>query len=290
MACEKPAEPVEALHYPIQLTQKQRRIVLECVRLPGELEARLRAQTQGSGVVSLTKSELGRMSTELGHAISATSGSTQFCLERVEEKLGLASEAIELEEPLPPACGRVPATDIIFQVKIVVDRVTPPVWRRVLVPDITLGELHRIIQVVLGWSDSHFHEFAVDRDFYCAQLLDDFGLGVDHDDEDEDAVLLSQVALDVWGFDYTYGLGDDQWELSIDIERERQRAPGVKYPRCTGGQRANPPENVGGAWGYEHFIDRIEKRNRRRKTCVLQEFDPEDFSVAEVNRLLRLFT
>ena len=29
--------------------------------------------------------------------------------------------------------------------------------------------------------------------------------------------------------------------------------PGVQYPRCTGGQNARPPEDVGGTHGFEEF-------------------------------------
>jgi hypothetical protein len=37
----------------------------------------------------------------------------------------------------------------------------PPIWRRIQVPDCTLGDLHVILQVVMGWEDYHLHQFIV---------------------------------------------------------------------------------------------------------------------------------
>ncbi|WP_245176117.1 plasmid pRiA4b ORF-3 family protein [Cupriavidus sp. AcVe19-6a] len=41
-------------------------------------------------------------------------------------------------------------------------RLSPPVWRRVVVPKhLTLGQLHHVIQVVMGWADEHLHTFSI---------------------------------------------------------------------------------------------------------------------------------
>jgi hypothetical protein len=38
----------------------------------------------------------------------------------------------------------------------------PPIWRRFLVPaDIPLKRLHDCLQAVMGWTDSHLHQFEV---------------------------------------------------------------------------------------------------------------------------------
>jgi Plasmid pRiA4b ORF-3-like protein len=38
----------------------------------------------------------------------------------------------------------------------------PPIWRQIQVrSDITLGKLHRILQAVMGWTDTHLHQFAI---------------------------------------------------------------------------------------------------------------------------------
>jgi hypothetical protein len=44
----------------------------------------------------------------------------------------------------------------ILQLRISLRGQSPPVWRRVLVPEhMTLGQLHNVIQVVMAWTDEH---------------------------------------------------------------------------------------------------------------------------------------
>ena len=48
----------------------------------------------------------------------------------------------------------------ICQIKVTLLRTAPPIWRRLLVPsDITLADLHDLLQLAIGWTDSHLHEF-----------------------------------------------------------------------------------------------------------------------------------
>ncbi|MFH1039551.1 MAG: plasmid pRiA4b ORF-3 family protein [PVC group bacterium] len=52
----------------------------------------------------------------------------------------------------------------IYQLKISLDRIRPLVWRRLLVRgDANLGFLHAVIQVALGWTNSHLHQFIITR-------------------------------------------------------------------------------------------------------------------------------
>ena len=45
------------------------------------------------------------------------------------------------------------------QIHIALDGIAPPIWRRLVVPlDITLVQLHQIIQAAMGWTDSHMNE------------------------------------------------------------------------------------------------------------------------------------
>jgi len=48
---------------------------------------------------------------------------------------------------------------------IALDEVKPPVRRRVEVQfAVRLDQLHRIIQIVMGWENYHLYEFRVGRD------------------------------------------------------------------------------------------------------------------------------
>lgn len=59
-----------------------------------------------------------------------------------------------------------PAPDLLL-LHIELKWITPTIWRRFVVPEsITLGKLHHVIQVVMGWSDSHLHEFEIAGEKY----------------------------------------------------------------------------------------------------------------------------
>src|SRR2546425_9656553 len=52
----------------------------------------------------------------------------------------------------------------VYAIKVTLLGTRPPVWRRILVPrDITLRNLHRTLQTVMGWTDSHLHQFVFQR-------------------------------------------------------------------------------------------------------------------------------
>ena len=52
----------------------------------------------------------------------------------------------------------------ILQLKIVLDGITPKIWRRFLVKDnIPFEDLHEIIQIVMGWDNYHLYEFKIEN-------------------------------------------------------------------------------------------------------------------------------
>ena len=117
-----------------------------------------------------------------------------------------------------------------YQLKITLRYIRPPVWRRVQVPsDITLAKLHRIIQVAMGWYDSHVHQFIVGEKYYGVPSLDEFS---ELDLKDERKARLKQVlSKSKQKIVYEYDFGDC-WEHEILLERGLQPDPGVRYPRC----------------------------------------------------------
>ena len=61
-----------------------------------------------------------------------------------------------------------PATSSqIYQLKITLRGTRPPIWRRVQVAsEVSLYKLHQILQTVVGWTDSHLHQFIAGQTFY----------------------------------------------------------------------------------------------------------------------------
>jgi len=50
----------------------------------------------------------------------------------------------------------------LLQLRIALKDSDPAIWRRFLVPsDYHLGHLHMAIQMVMGWTNSHLHQFRI---------------------------------------------------------------------------------------------------------------------------------
>jgi len=171
----------------------------------------------------------------------------------------------------------------IYQLKITLKDSKPPIWRRVEVPDtVTLAQLHQIIQAAMGWYDSHLHQFTVDRVRYGVPDPDDF-----EEVRDERRVKLKQILTEPkQKLVYEYDFGDG-WEHVVLLEKVLPSEQGVDYPRCTAGKCACPPEDVGGIWGYESFLEAIRDSKHPEHDQMLErvggEFDPDLFDLAAVN-------
>ncbi len=176
-----------------------------------------------------------------------------------------------------------PAT--VYQIKVTLEGGKPPIWRRLLVPaDLTLGDLHLIIQIAIGWTDSHLHQFFIGDETY----------GTPHPDMewtlDEDRVKLAQVIPgEKFKFRYEYDFGDS-WSHLILVEKVLPGEPGQPYPTCVTGKRSGPPEDCGGIWGYAEFVEAMadpkHPEHKNLKEWYNGDFDPEAFDLAEVNRML----
>jgi hypothetical protein len=126
----------------------------------------------------------------------------------------------------------------IYQVKIALSHVRPPVWRRVLMPaSATLGLLHRVIRVIMGWGDDHLHAFTADGRRYSDPT---YGL---EECGDEDAVRLAR-ALPRPGttMSYVYDFGDN-WQHMITLEKILDPDDTVTYPICVTGRGDAPVED-----------------------------------------------
>jgi hypothetical protein len=175
----------------------------------------------------------------------------------------------------------------IYQLKITLRGSKPPVWRRVLVPGkFSLYKLHQIIQIVMGWTNSHLHQFTIDGRHYSIPSSEDWEPVID-----ERRHFLNQIApREKRKFVYEYDFGDT-WEHEIVVEKILLPEAGIKYPMCINGKLACPPEDVGGIWGYDTFLKAINDPNHEEHDSYLEwiggEFNPEEFNLDEINQALR---
>jgi hypothetical protein len=180
-------------------------------------------------------------------------------------------------------------TNPVYQLKITLRDSTPPIWRRVQVRGNTsLSRLHAILQIAMGWTDSHLHEFVV-RDVRYGMV--DMEWDPVERPKDERRVRLGQlVTREQDRFTYEYDFGDG-WSHDILIEKIMPPEPGLPYPRCIAGKRACPPEDVGGLSGYKHFLSAIRNPRHEEHDELLAwaggAFDPEAFDLATLDRALR---
>ncbi len=177
----------------------------------------------------------------------------------------------------------------IYQVKVTLEDSKPPIWRRLLVrSDITLGDLHPIIQEAMGWWNYHLHQFIV-QGTYFGEPHPDYDDYLDMHDERK--VTLRQIVPgEGFKFRYEYDFGDS-WLHQVLVEKIVPPEPGQHYPVCIKGRRACPPEDVGGVWGYYGFLEAIQDPDHPEHEEYLEwvggEFDPAAFDLDEVNARLR---
>jgi len=208
----------------------------------------------------------------------------------------------------------------IHVLRIALERAKPPIWRKVAVPgDTTLGELHVIIQIAMGWEDDHLHQFElhdpslkVSRDEimrmlrqgigmdynaatrgiqYFASSYDPMGGPIEMEGDDEDAHTIAQVcAKPKTKLIYEYDFGDG-WRHKITVQKVHPPEPDVTYPLCLTGKGACPPEDCGGIPGYQRMLDILTRPDSGEREEILEwlggDFDPEHFDIETVNRNLQ---
>ncbi|MGO4417231.1 hypothetical protein AB4Z54_00240 [Streptomyces sp. MCAF7] len=167
----------------------------------------------------------------------------------------------------------------MHQLKVSMPEIEPVVWRRIHVLSRTpLSGLHAVIQVSMGWDDTHLWGFSARWETYG------------HSGREPSAYTVAQLLPEVGsGAGYVYDLGD-HWVHHLTVEKIHCPAPNTHYPRCSAGRRACPPEDCGGPLGYERTLRAIRARKgpryRELREWGLHKYDPAYFDRAEVNRAL----
>lgn len=188
--------------------------------------------------------------------------------------------------------------DKFYQLRIELLEAEPVIWRQFVVPaEISLDRLHDVIQIVMGWKDSHLHEFNFGKQRYVENVDEEF--------DDDNTSVESGTRLNKHfkkkgdSCLYVYDFGDS-WAHRLTLENAdyklRDEDCGIC---CLDGERACPPEDVGGPPGYEEFCKIIGNPKSRKHASMVawakgsqpghEKFDPEFFSAYDVNELLGWF-
>lgn len=207
---------------------------------------------------------------------------------------------IELREP--------PERPVLLTVRITLDETDPPVWRRLTIPgDLDLGAVHDVLQQAMGWTDSHLHRFALGDDHDSPYFVTRYDL-----EEGDQGTLETDARLDQLlrqpgdELVYEYDFGDG-WTHTLVLEQvdPMPTDPGPEggagpnpaaYPlACLAGERACPPEGVGGIGGYEEVAEWVrggadperrlsnELTGREMRDWLPRDWHPDEFDLEEVN-------
>ncbi len=254
------------------------------------------------GFIYMTQTEIGDR-----YGISASTVGKRY-REIADELMGYG-EVDEKEMPVEEErisrqsskCGAVGKEKIldkengkVYQFKITLKGIRPPIWRRFQVKSgITFHELHKTIQVVMGWHDYHLYCFTFGRgwDELRIEEPDEYGgFTIEGENLDSrktrvDAVFTSEKEKCLYEYDF-----GDGWEHELLLEKILEPEGGVEYPVCIKGRRACPPEDCGGVYGYYELIEIINNPRHPEYEGTMEwlggDFDPEEFDLEEVNQLL----
>ncbi len=178
----------------------------------------------------------------------------------------------------------------IYQLKVTLLDTKPPIWRRLLVPaGLTLEALHDALQVAMGWTDSHLHEFRVGRKRFGVPDPEDQLMDLPPVSDERKAHLFMVLGKARAKAIYTYDFGDN-WEHAIVVEKVLPPDPGAAYPMCVGGKLRCPPEDCGSIPGYYNLLEVIRDPTHEEHEEMMDwlggQYDPEAFSIDEVNQRL----
>ena len=175
----------------------------------------------------------------------------------------------------------------MYQLRISIEGITPPIWRTVQVSEnYSLYKLHHITQKIFGWKNSHIWCFRAEGE--DSPITNPWLWGGGTTRWDKTVKLKTFLKKDGDNMLYEYDMGDS-WQHTGVLEKTSDEK--IKKPLCIDGKRAGPPEDCGGIGGYNEMIQHLlhpEKDGYMELLEWLEEdYDPETFDIADVNRNLR---
>ncbi len=284
--------------YLLKLTVHQRESLIHCTDVDNKIRGRLKKAGKGAQIVEVTRKELDHLHDEACQAAYYARSPHKQRLAAILQKISDAYAKVNADlftGNQPGATGSVSQTaGALFQFKITLLGHRPSIWRRIQVQDCTLDKLHEHIQTAMGWTDSHLHQFEIQGKRYGdPELLDDdFDDLDDLDCLDSTSTLVSEIlpkAGKRFAFKYEYDFGDS-WQHEILFEGCPPLEKGKKYPLCLEGERACPPEDCGGAWGFADYLEALADPEHERHEELLEwdgPFDPNKFDPKQATSRMR---
>jgi len=157
----------------------------------------------------------------------------------------------------------------VYQLRVWLREISPAIWRKLLVrSDSTITDLHYAIQIAMGWTDFHLHQFIIYGKRYGVSRAGGIWFA-----DDSDGMQLCDLQLREKGrFLYEYDFGD-LWQHEIRVEKNLPIDPKKTYPVCIGGARLTPPEDCGGPWVFMELQQQYSFYNIAERLMEIVESD-----------------
>lgn len=178
----------------------------------------------------------------------------------------------------------------VYQLRIELQHIEPLIWRRILVPNtIKLSKLDRVVQAVMGWTNSHLHDWHIGSQHYG--VPDEEWIGNSAMLDERKFTIGQVLGEQVKAFAYSYDFGDG-WDHRITVEKHLPVQEGRNdWPMCLAGENACPPEDVGGPPGYMNFLQAMRDPNHEQHADYWRwwggPFDQNTFSINAANMAIR---
>ncbi|MBU1105198.1 MAG: plasmid pRiA4b ORF-3 family protein [Candidatus Riflebacteria bacterium] len=185
-----------------------------------------------------------------------------------------------------------------YALRIEMMEIEPVIWRQFVVPaEISLDRLHDVIQIIMGWKDSHLHEFNFTKHRYVETINEEFDGKATFLEASERLNKHFKKEGDSCLYVYDFG---ESWahRLTLESSDYKLREDDCAIS-CLAGARACPLEDVGGPPGYAEFCKAIKSpKNKQHASMVAwstgfqptaKKFDPEYFDTDAINETLGCF-
>lgn len=177
-----------------------------------------------------------------------------------------------------------------LQFRITLRDSKPEIWRRFQVDDILMfHDLHLVIQIVMGWSNTHLYQFIYEGSNYIGNPelseLEDIA-------DDKDVALSMIFDKPKISMEYEYDFGDG-WEHEIILEKIIESDLPLHYPNCLEGEMNCPPEDSGGINAFYQnikiFKNKKHPEHKEVKEWLGKDYNPDFFDLETVNEYLKSY-
>ncbi|MBP2072845.1 plasmid pRiA4b ORF-3 family protein [Thermoanaerobacterium butyriciformans] len=231
-----------------------------------------------------------------------------------KQEEGYTSPSKEMFKDLEDFVGRPIFKCRAVELKVTLEIENHNIWRRLVVPiNTTFTQLHKVLQAAFGWQDYHLHEFFIygnerqdvsfinhpsySKDGYKAivNLVSDEE-AFDYPNESgiemifEKGIKLSEYIPQYKRLMYVYDFGDN-WQHYIEVQKIIDNYD-KNYAVCIDGEGNAPPEDVGGEYGYDEFLEIISDKNNPEYENMMawgENQGYKEFDIEEVNKKISSF-